>query len=119
MSRCRSYYLSISRILLWFAVLFGHYSEDANDTSWPSFRGRNAAGIAQGHATPVTWNLNDGTNILWKEPVPGLAHSSPVVWGDSIFLTSAIGEGATEELRVGLFGESAPVQDVSIHRWCV
>ena len=39
---------------------------------------------------PDTWNPATGENILWRTPIPGLAHSSPIVWGDTIFVTSAI-----------------------------
>ena len=48
--------------------------------SWPSFRGPHAAGVAEGQHLPDHWNGETGENILWRTPIPGLAHSSPVVW---------------------------------------
>ncbi|MCP3915824.1 MAG: PQQ-binding-like beta-propeller repeat protein [bacterium] len=57
--------------------------------SWPSFRGERAGGIAGGAAPPKEWDVEKGENVLWKKPVAGLAHSSPVVWGDKLFLTTA------------------------------
>ncbi len=45
------------------------------------------------------WNRT--TNIRWKVPIPGLAHSAPVIWGDSIFVTSAVGDKGDAPLRVG------------------
>jgi len=56
---------------------------DPNTTkgSWPSFRGAQASGIAEGQNLPDQWNARTGENILWRTPIPGLAHSSPVVWG--------------------------------------
>src|SRR2546425_2555471 len=57
--------------------------------SWPSFRGPQASGIAEGQNLPEHWNVKTGENILWRTPIPGLAHSSPIVWGGRVFLTSA------------------------------
>src|SRR5687768_10734777 len=54
------------------------------DTNWPSFRGANAAGIAEGYATPTTWNVEERNNVRWKTPLPGLGHSSPIIWGSRI-----------------------------------
>ncbi|MCP4452446.1 MAG: hypothetical protein GY809_13375 [Planctomycetes bacterium] len=50
--------------------------------NWPSFRGAPAVGVAEGHPTATQWDLKSGENIRWKTPIPGLAHSSPVMWGD-------------------------------------
>ena len=57
--------------------------------SWPSFRGQQASGIAERQNLPDRWDPKTGENILWRTPIPGLAHSSPIVWGDRIFLTTA------------------------------
>ena len=57
---------------------------------WPQFRGARAQGIAEGFATPASWDVSKGKNVLWKTPVPGLAHSSPVVWGDRMFVTTTV-----------------------------
>ena len=56
--------------------------------NWPSFRGENANGISEGSPTPVSWNASDSRTIKWKTPIPGLGHSSPVIWGDRVFVTS-------------------------------
>ena len=45
--------------------------------TWPSFRGPNASGVADGQNLPDTWNITTGENILWRIRIPGLAHSSP------------------------------------------
>ena len=57
---------------------------------WPSFRGPNASGIAERQMLPDTWNVKTGEHVLWRTPIPGLAHSSPIVWGDRVFVTTAI-----------------------------
>ena len=51
----------------------------ATDGNWPAFRGTNAVGVVKGADLPVTWDVESGENILFKVPVPGLAHSSPIV----------------------------------------
>lgn len=63
------------------------------DASWPSFRGRDAAGVADGQRLPDRWNGTTGENILWQATIPGLGHSSPIVWGDRVFVTSAASSG--------------------------
>ena len=51
----------------------------AND--WPQFRGRDASGVAVGaSAPPVSWGLEPARSIGWRIAIPGLAHSSPIVW---------------------------------------
>jgi outer membrane protein assembly factor BamB len=84
---------------------------------WPSFRGLDAAGVSDGYPTPVSFNAERSENILWKTRIPGLGHSSPVIWGDRIYVTSAV--GATEEpsLKVGLYGDIAPVPDEGEQRF--
>lgn len=57
---------------------------------WPRFRGPNGAGVADDPATPVKWAKTD---VLWKTPIPGVGHSSPIVVGDRVFLQSASPDG--------------------------
>ena len=54
-----------------------------------------------------------------ETPIPGLAHSSPVVWGDSVFLTTAVNEKGGSFLKVGLYGSIDPVPDEGPHRFVV
>ena len=54
----------------------------APSANWPGFRGPSAAGVADGQQLPETWDVASGRNIAWKVEIPGLAHSSPIVWGD-------------------------------------
>lgn len=84
---------------------------------WPSFRGRDASGLAEKQNLPDTWNPATGENILWKTPIPGLAHSSPIVWGDTIFVTSAISSRAGATFKPGLYGDGDASDDRSSHRW--
>ncbi|MBT3269706.1 PQQ-binding-like beta-propeller repeat protein [Candidatus Poribacteria bacterium] len=90
---------------------------DAADTNWPSFRGHNADGVADGYATATEWSVPDHKNIAWTAPIPGQGHSSPVVWGDRLFVTTAVSGMDDPELRVGLYGSIEPVQDDTVHRY--
>lgn len=85
--------------------------------SWPAFRGFQASGVAEGQNLPDTWNAKTGENILWRTSLPGLAHSSPVVWGNQIFVTSAVSSDPKATFRPGLYGDGDASQDRSRHRW--
>lgn len=65
--------------------------------NWPAFRGEKAAGVADGRPLPTRWNLETGENVLWKTPIPGLAHASPIVWGNKVFLITAISDDTKPE----------------------
>jgi outer membrane protein assembly factor BamB len=89
-------------------------------TNWPQFRGPAATGVADGQHPPITWDVKTGTNVLWKTPIPGLGHSGPVVWGDSVFLTTAVSSGdADPKIRTGNYGDVESVNDTSEHTWQV
>ena len=55
---------------------------------WPRFRGLQAGNVADDPVLPDTWGETE--NIAWKIDIPGLSWSSPIVWGDHIFVTTAI-----------------------------
>jgi outer membrane protein assembly factor BamB len=58
--------------------------------NWPGFRGANASGVADGTRPPTTWSVAKAQNIRWQTTVPGLSHASPIVWGNKVFLITAI-----------------------------
>jgi outer membrane protein assembly factor BamB len=87
--------------------------------NWPSFRGPQASGVAEGVNLPDRWNGASGENILWKTRVPGLSHSSPVVWGDRLYVTTAISSQGDATFKHGLFGEGDASPDRSVHQWKV
>jgi outer membrane protein assembly factor BamB len=89
------------------------------DPNWPSFRGSSASGVAEGFPLPSTWDVPAGTGVVWKTPIPGLGHSSPVIWGDRIYLATAISGLKSPELKVGLYGDIGSVNDATPHRWVV
>lgn len=70
---------ALTRTAVWAVVAATSFAQ-----SWPQFRGEHAAGTADGQ------NLSSNWNAVWKTAIPGLGHSSPIVWGDRVFLTTAI-----------------------------
>ncbi len=78
--------------------------------NWPQFHGPHGAGVAQGQATPDKWDVGKGENVLWRTPIPGLSHSSPVIWGDRVFVVTSVGKGEAR-LKTGLYGSIQPVKD--------
>jgi outer membrane protein assembly factor BamB len=87
--------------------------------NWPQFRGPGATGVVEGHAAATKWNVEKSENVRWKTEIPGLAHSSPVVWGDKVFVSTAVTTSAKDETRYGLYGDVAPVKDDPRHTWKV
>ena len=61
-----------------------------NAQNWSSFRGNNASGIADGRKTPATWSVDKSQNIVWKASIPGFSHASPIVWGNRVYVITAI-----------------------------
>ncbi len=86
---------------------------------WPSFRGPALSGIADGQGAPTTWNGESGANVRWRTPIPGIALSSPIVWGDRVFVTTSISSAGDETFRTGLYGDVDSVDDESEHSWKV
>ncbi len=90
----------------------------AADQNWPQFRGPGSRGLATSARLPDSWDAK--RNVAWKTPIPGRGWSSPVVWGDKVFVTSVVSAGKTEEPRKGLYfgGERFKVPS-DVHRWMV
>ena len=84
---------------------------------WQQFRGPGSRGVVEDPDLPDTWSTTE--NITWKTAIPGLGWSSPIVTGDTIFVTSVVAVGEVEQPRKGIYrnGER-PTPQVS-HRWMV
>ncbi len=87
------------------------------DKHWPRFRGPNGQGDAGELSLPTTWD-KDGRNIVWRTKLTGMGNSSPIIWGDHIFLTSSASKGAERFIHAYhrvtgklLWTRQAPVRD--------
>lgn len=90
----------------------------AQAQQWPTFRGPSGSGVADAHPLPTAWNGTTATGILWKTAVPGLGHSSPAVWGNRVFVTTAISSAADLAHNPKNTGIE-PANDTSVHEWRV
>ncbi len=93
------------------------FSTPTNADQWPQFRGPNASGIATHQNLPDAWDVEAKENIRWKTPIPGLGHASPIVSGGRVFIVTADNGEADPELRLGLYGNIASVEDDREHEW--
>lgn len=90
----------------------------AADANWPQFRGPGSRGVADGANLPDRWSATE--NVLWKQSIPGQGWSSPIVWGDRVFVTTAVPEGDTEEPMPGLyFGGNRGDEPDTVYQWKV
>jgi len=104
-----------------FIILIGcnQIADTKADRQWPSYRGYYSSGVLDSTSLPDIWDVEEDINIKWKIDVPGLALSSPVIWDDKLFITSAISESDNKILRAGAYVNSNPVEDESVHNWKV
>ncbi len=86
---------------------------------WFMYRGNYASGVLDNANLPETWDMETGKNIAWKIEIPGMAHSCPVVWGDNVFVASAVSFGDNKTIQPGIYGSIEPVQDSSVYSWNV
>jgi outer membrane protein assembly factor BamB len=88
------------------------------DTNWPQFRGARSLGTADEAGYPSVWSETE--NVVWKTDIPGRGWSSPIVWGDKIFVTTVVSEGPVEKPKKGLyFGGERTKPPTDVHRWMV
>jgi outer membrane protein assembly factor BamB len=73
-----------------FALACPLSAADQAADNWPAWRGPLATGVSPAADPPAEWDAETGANIRWKTAIPGRGHSTPIVWGDRVFLTAAI-----------------------------
>src|SRR3954463_9007707 len=72
------------------------------ERTWPQFRGHAGRAVSAIDSVPTTWSTT--TNVAWKADVPGRGWSSPIVWGDQVFVTTAISANAFKQASPGIYG---------------
>src|SRR5262249_3060954 len=105
------------RRLSLFALMLAAFPVSAADPSWPAFRGGPLAGVGE-KPLPAAWAADK--NVVWKTDIPGRGWSSPVIWGEKVFVTSVVSDEKLPEPRKGLYitdlaGKVRPGE----HRWLV
>jgi outer membrane protein assembly factor BamB len=90
----------------------------ATGAAWPQLRGPGGSGVSDAEGLPETWSATE--NVAWKVPVPGRGWSSPIAWGDRVFLTTAASGGTEEVAKKGLYlGGDRSQPSGNRHRWLV
>ncbi len=80
---------------------------------WPQFRGPRASGVGDGQGAPLAWSVARGENVRYRTPIPGIGLSSPIVWGERIFVTTTLSGKGDRTFRTGLYGDGTSVDDDS------
>lgn len=81
---------------LFAAALLGCSAISLSAANWPSWRGPNQDNTSPESQFPTTWSRSD--NVKWRTPLPEAGNSSPIVWGDSVFVTQAVRDGRERTL---------------------
>ena len=89
---------------------------ETSAANWPQFRGPQASGVDASRAAPIRWDATNGEALRWHTPIPGLAHASPILWGDRLYVATAVRPGQAE-LKIGLYGDTTSANDQESHQW--
>jgi len=100
-----------------FSALFLFDSPGKPERQWPSYRGYLSSGVLDNASLPETFDIEKSINVRWKIKVPGLGLSSPVIWDDRLFITTAVSSKDSAGIKIGIFGDGEPVPDNSVHDW--
>lgn len=89
------------------------------DRQWTAYRGKFSSGVLDNANLPESFDFNKMINIRWKIEIPGLGLSSPVIWGNKVFITTAVSQADNSGYKPGIYGDITPVSDSSVHEWKV
>ena len=89
-------------LFLSFAFVTGAPPSPDPTTTWPGFRGHDLSGVSPSTKVPERWSQKE--NVKWVSPIAGNGWSSPIIWNDTVYITSAIGKKAFKQPSAGLFG---------------
>jgi len=94
-------------------------SQTPYNEQWPGFRGPWGCGFTENAKPAVSWSVGIYKGVKWKTPIPGLGHSSPVIWDNYVFVTTAANSTNSESLKVGLYGDIDEANDSVVHEFKV
>ena len=90
----------LAAVALLFGIGFLQASALAADAeNWPGFRGPTGLGYTREKGIPVEWGGPEGKNVLWKSPLEGEGHASPIVWGEGYSFARRVGRRAPSGRR--------------------
>lgn len=118
--RSSSSHAFLRLLLLGLSLSLTSVSAQTPATSWPQFRGAGGAGVAAAPADPrSSWRLEPSTGIAWQIELAGLGHSSPIVWGDRVYVTTAVAAQGKASVVTGdsSKGGVASATDNGRHTW--
>jgi outer membrane protein assembly factor BamB len=78
-----------------------------------------ACGYLANSKTPAVWNIDNPKDLKWRTFIPGLGHSSPVIWDNYLFVTTATTNRNDESLKLGLYGDIDEADDKRVHEFKV
>lgn len=113
----KKYSVFLIAMLLLFS--FKDYGQVNPDRQWPAYRGKFSSGVLDNTNLPESFDIMNMVNVRWKTAIPGLGLSSPVIWDNKIFITSAVSQADKEGFKPGIYGDISPVRDSSVHEWKV
>jgi len=101
---------------IWVILLACLLSGRGNAANWPQYRGPQASGVDSSRPAPISWNVTTGENVRWQTTIPGLAHAAPIVWGDRVYVATAVKPGESS-LKIGLYGDIGSVNEFEPQEW--
>lgn len=115
----KKYQLFFAAFVLIFSSIGKLSGQVKPERQWTSYRGNHSSGVLDNTNLPESFDLENMTNVRWKSEIPGLGLSSPVIWDNKIFITSAVSQADREGFKPGIYGDISPVRDSSMHEWKV
>jgi outer membrane protein assembly factor BamB len=103
------------------AIFVGLLASVARSTeNWPQFRGSDALNAVENASERLPDSWSPDQNVRWSTDLPGRGWSSPITWGDRVFLTTVVNSGESEAPKKGLyFGGDRPEPPATPHQWKV
>jgi outer membrane protein assembly factor BamB len=100
-------------------IAFSAFTQISPERQWPGYRGYMASGVFDNANLPDKFDLAKMDNIRWKIEIPGLGLSSPVIWDNRLFVTTAVSQEDKSGFKPGIYGSIDAVNDSSVHEWKV
>jgi outer membrane protein assembly factor BamB len=112
-------YSAVLLSILLFSLAASVQGQVNPERQWTAYRGSFSSGVLDNANLPESFDFSKNENILWKTEIPGMGLSSPVVWDNKVFITSAVSEADKAGFKPGIYGNIEPVKDSSMHEWKV